>query len=144
MCSNPSILIFTQLTQTTTFAHCLAIPWPVLPLRSNRYAIITREPNTKVSITIQNQTKTVRIIAVECLCNRHFMRLLRRSSPRNDKLSSPNCHCERSEAISSHKSSYRSFHPGFMLFTKSSFFALEPPLICFSLKMALSISEVTS
>jgi hypothetical protein len=101
-----------------------------------------------------------------------LLRLLRPCAPRNDRdnslpviaseaKQSPNsrtkdfgcccasvlqtkqCHCERSEAIS-HNSSYKSRHSLFMLLIKLTFFCLEPPLICFSLKMAFSMSSNTS
>jgi len=55
------------------------------------------------------------------------------------------CHCppladqSRSEAIS-HNSSYKLRHSLFTLFTNLIFFSLEPAFICFSLKIALSIS----
>ena len=55
----------------------------------------------------------------------------------------PFCHCERDAAIP-HNSSYKSRHPWFIPLIKSIFFCLEPALICFSLKMAFSISSNTS
>ena len=58
---------------------------------------------------------------------------------------SPFCLCEaRSAAAISHNSLYKSRHCLFILLIKSTFFCLEPALICFSLEIALSASSNTS
>ena len=56
------------------------------------------------------------------------------------------CHCEPRfvGARQSHSSSYKSRHSLFILLINWTFFCLEPAFICFSLRMAFSISSKTS
>jgi hypothetical protein len=55
------------------------------------------------------------------------------------------CYCEHLKgAWQSHNSSYRSRHSLFVLLINRTFFCLEPAFICFSLKMAFSMSSKTS
>jgi hypothetical protein len=56
-----------------------------------------------------------------------------------DALFGRHCEGQRPEAIS-HSSSYKSRQSLFMLLINLTFFRLDPPLICFSLKIAFSIS----